>query len=75
MELKLKKGIEESYIYEPFSHKNILGKFIDERLYPHLYSLYPELFDLAEEETKTKKTKVVNDIFINDGTEKGSITE
>ena len=75
MELKLKKGIEESYIYDPFSHTNILGKFIEEGLYPHLYNLYPELFDVVVEETKIKKTKVVNDILINDGTEKGSITE
>ena len=75
MELKLKKDIEETYIYNPFSHTNILGKFIEEGLYPHLYNLYPELFDVVVEETKTKKTKIVNDILINNGTEEGSITE
>lgn len=74
MELKLKKDIEEAYIFEPFSQTNILGKFIEKGLYPHLYNLYPELFDVVEE-TKTKKTTIVNDILINDGTEKGSITK
>lgn len=74
MELKLKKDIEEAYIFEPFTQTNILGKFIEKGLYSHLYNLYPELFDVVEE-TKTKKTTIVNDILINDGTEKGSITK
>ena len=54
MELKLKKDIQESYIYDPFSHTNILGKFIEEPLYPHLYNLYPEYFEVA-----TKASKIV----------------
>jgi hypothetical protein len=75
MELKLKKNIEEAYIYEPFSNTDIIGKFIEKSLYPHLYKLYPELFDVIVEETKTKKTKIVDDILINNGTEEGGITE
>ena len=76
MKLKLRKDIEETYIYEPFTNKDVIGKFIPEGLYPHLYKLYPELFDVVVvEETKTKKTKVVNDILINNGTEESGITE
>jgi hypothetical protein len=74
MELKLRKDIEETYIYNPFTNADVIGKFIPEGLYPHLYKLYPELFEVVEE-TKTKKTKVVNDILINNGTEEGGITE
>lgn len=75
MKLKLRKDIEETYIYEPFTNTDVIGKFIPEGLYPHLYKLYPELFDVVVEETKTKKTKIVDDIFINNGTEEGNITE
>lgn len=75
MELKLKTGIEESYIYVPFMNGNIIAKFIDKGLYSHLYKIYPDLFDVIEPVIETKKTKVVNDIFINNGTEEGSITE
>lgn len=74
MELKLKKDIEEAYIYVPFINGNVIGKFIEKGLYSHLYSIYPDYFDVVEE-TKTKKTTIVNDILINDGTEKGSITK
>jgi hypothetical protein len=62
MELKLKKDLQEAYIYVPFVNNNIMGKFIDEGLYPHLYNIEPELFDVV----KDKKTKVVNDLYIND---------
>jgi hypothetical protein len=75
MELKLKKDIEEAYIYVPFINGNVIGKFIDKGLYSHLYNIYPDYFELVEEVKETKKTKVVNDIFINDGTEEGSITK
>ncbi|CAB4154078.1 hypothetical protein UFOVP630_10 [uncultured Caudovirales phage] len=65
MELRLKAGYEEMSIYIPQQHQNVVGKFIDSRLYPHLYKLYPDLF---EEIVEIKKTKKVNDILINDNT-------
>jgi len=65
MELRLKAGYEEMSIYIPQQHQNVVGKFIDSRLYPHLYKLYPDLF---EEIVEIKKTKKVNDISINDNT-------
>jgi hypothetical protein len=69
MELKLKAGYEEMTIYIPQEHQNIVGKFIDSRLYPHLYKLYPDLF---EEIVETKKTNKVNDILINDITDESN---
>ena len=74
MELKLKTGVEEAYIYVPFMNANIIAKFIDKGLYTHLYQLYPDYFEVVNTETKKSKI-VVNDILINDGTEKGSITK
>ena len=74
MELKLKENVKETYIYVPFINGNVIGKFIEEGLYPHLYSIYPDYFDIVEPKV-TKKTNVVNDILINNGTEEGSITK
>jgi hypothetical protein len=70
MELKLKEDLQETYIFVPFINNNVIGKFIEEGLYPHLYDLYPELFDVIES-TKEKKTKVVNDISIHDSINEG----
>ena len=64
MKLKLKDGLENTLINVPFENRDILGKFIDERLYPHLYNKYPSLFDVIED--KPKKTTKINDILIND---------
>lgn len=61
MELKLKDGYEELTIFIPQENTNMVGKFIDSRLYPHLYNLYPDLFDVIE----TKKTKKVDDLYID----------
>lgn len=72
MELKLKENVKETYIYVPFINGNVIGKFIEEGLYTHLYEIYPDYFEVVVE---TKKTTIVNDILINDGTEKGSITK
>lgn len=72
MELKLKDSCTDTMIYIPQENRNVVGKFIDVRLYPHLYKLYPSLF---EEVIETKKTKKVNDIFINNSTDEGNITE
>lgn len=72
MELKLKAGYEEMTIYIPQENRNVIGKFIDSRLYPHLYRLYPDLF---EEIVETKKTKKVNDILINDITDESNPTD
>jgi len=63
MKLKLKDGLENTIIYVPFENRDILGKFIDERLYPYMYKKFPSLFDVVED--KTKKTPKTNDIFIN----------
>lgn len=74
MELKLKKELEEAYIYVPFINNDVMGKFIDEGLYPHLYNIAPELFDVTLQVEdilpKTKKTKV-DDLYINNTTEQG----
>lgn len=62
MNLKLKDGLEEAMLYVPFENRNCLGKFIPEGLYPHLYKIAPELFDVITEPTKKTKT---DDILIN----------
>ena len=64
MKLKLKDGLENTIIYVPFENRDILGKFINERLYTHMYKKYPSLFDVIED--KPKKTTKTNDILIND---------
>jgi hypothetical protein len=59
MNLKLKQSLEEAYIYVPFTNSNVMGKFIDEGLYPHLYELEPEFFDVvADEPVKGLKQKI-----------------
>ena len=71
MNVKLKKEFEEAYIYVPFINNNVVGKFIDEGLLPHLYNIAPELFDIVEPVKETKKTKVVDDLYINNTIEQG----
>lgn len=61
MELKLKEGYSEMMIFIPQENQNILGKFVDIRLYPHLYNLYPDLFEVVEPVKEIKKIKL-NDI-------------
>ncbi len=61
MKLKLKQGLEDCQIYVPFENKNMLGKFIPEGLYPHLFKIAPDLFDVEK-----PKTTIKNDILIND---------
>ena len=67
MKLKLKDEFINSPIYNPFENRTVIGKFIDERLYPHLYKKFPDLFEFdMEVSTKTtKKTKKSNDNTIN----------
>lgn len=74
MELKLKEDYIDAEIWVSFDNKNIVGKFIEEGLYPHLYKVYPHIFDVIEEEVKTKKTKI-NDLSINDTTTEGNSPE
>jgi hypothetical protein len=62
MKLKLKDGLEEAFIYVKFVNRDILGKFIDPELYPYMYNISPDLFDVIIDEPK-KTTK--NDILIN----------
>ena len=59
MNLKLKQNLEEAYIYVPFTNSNVMGKFIDEGLYIHLYEIEPEFFDIiADEPVKGLKQKI-----------------
>jgi hypothetical protein len=46
-----------------------MGKFIEEGLYPHLYKISPEMFDVIEPKKTTKK---VDDLYINTETEQGN---
>lgn len=77
MKLKLKKELQECYIYVSFINANVLGKFIDEGLYPHLYKNAPELFDI--EPTKGLKQKIdeikKDDILIDNSTNEGDTSE
>ena len=77
MKLKLKKDLQECYIYVPFIKANILGKFIEEGLYPHLYNKYPELFDIEPVKGLKQKIEEIkkDDIFIDTSTSEGDITE
>lgn len=61
MELKLKSGLEDAYIYIALEKRNVIGKFIDKALYPYLFSKYPDLFEVIED----KKTIEVNDKLIS----------
>lgn len=61
--MKLKDQYLNALIYLPIERRDILGKFIDPRLYPYLASKYPELFEV--EEVQSKKS-IKNDIRIND---------
>ena len=61
--MKLKEQYLNALIYLPIERRDILGKFIDPRLYPYLASKYPDFFEVEEVQTK-KSTK--NDIRIND---------
>jgi hypothetical protein len=61
--MKLKEQYLNALIYLPIERRDILGKFIDPRLYPYLSGKYPELFDV--EEVQSKKS-IKNDIRIND---------
>lgn len=74
MELKLKEEYKDAEIWVSFNNQNIVGKFIETGLYPHLYQVYPHIFDVIDEEVKTKKTKV-NDLFINNTTKEGNSPE
>lgn len=75
MKLKLKDEYVNSVIYVSFENRNVLGKFIDVKLYPYMYKKSPELFNLVCDkcedtkckckEDKSKKTKEV-DVKIND---------
>lgn len=61
--IKLKEQYQNIEIYVSFENRNILGKFIDVKLYPHLYNKYPNLFDVIED--KPKKTIKTNVNTIN----------
>ena len=75
MELKIKEEYKDVEIWVSFTNQNIIAKFIDAGLYPHLYKSYPHIFEeVIEEEVKTKKTKV-NDLFINNPITEGNNPE
>lgn len=81
MELKLKKNFEEAYVWVSFVNANVMGKFIDKGLYPHLYKVNPEMFDvipvkgLKQKIEEIKKEEKINDISINISTDEDNITE
>lgn len=71
MKIVLKKEFRDTSIYVPFENRTMIGKFINEGLYPYMYEKYPDLFELICEKCenttcKCKKTKLNNDISIND---------
>lgn len=78
MKLKIRKEFENGYIWVPFVRANVMGKFIEEGLYPHLYKLSPELFEIVEP-IKGLKQKIEeikkDDISINIDTNKGDTTK
>ena len=81
MELKLKDNYQEIYVFVPFVNANVMGKFIEKGLYPHLYKICPEIFDIIEEALyydipvkQVKKQEKVNDILIDNSTTKGDTT-
>jgi hypothetical protein len=65
MKIVLKKQFINSKIYVSFLNNNIIGKFIPEGLYKHLYKNHPNLFELVCEDC-LEKNCICNDIFIND---------
>jgi len=70
MKLKLKEEFINTSIYLSFENRNVIGKFIDERLYPHMYKKDPKLFDLVCDKCegtkcKCKKSKETDVISIN----------
>ena len=76
MSIKLKKEFINKLIYIPFENRDVLGKFIDTKLYPYMYKKYPEFFDLTcdkSEETKCKckKNKEADVISINNTKSEG----
>jgi hypothetical protein len=77
MKLKLKKDFEEAYIYVSFVKANVMGKFIEEGLYPHLYKISPELFDIEPVKVIKQKIEEIkqDDILIDSNTFKGDITK
>lgn len=77
MKLKIKKEFLECYIWVPFVRANVMGKFIEEGLYPHLYKLSPELFDVEPVKGLIQKIEEMkkDDISINIDTNKGDTTK
>lgn len=77
MKLKLKKELQECYIYVPFINANVLGKFIEEGLYQHLYKVSPDLFDIEPVKGLKQKIEEIkkDDILIDSNTDEGDITK
>jgi len=68
MNLKFKEGYSDALIYLPIERRDVICKFIDPRLYPYLYSKYPDFF----EEIKDTKKNSKNDLPINNSINKGN---
>ena len=70
----LKKDLANVLIYVPFENRNIIGKFIDPRLYPYMAEKYPDLFEDEEDvvEVKSKKNSKKDDLYINDSEQYGN---
>jgi hypothetical protein len=46
--MKIKEEYLNKFIYNPYSNKDIMCRFIDERLYVHLVKIYPNIFEEKE---------------------------
>ena len=78
MELKLKAGLEDAFIYIALERRNVIGKFIDKALYPYLFSKYPDFFEVSEDKKTTNKIDdkfISNPIVGSDSNLEGEITE
>lgn len=57
MKLRLKKEVEDCYVYIPFTKSNVMGKFIEEGLYKYLYKISPDLFEVELNEAEKRELK------------------
>lgn len=67
--IKLKDEYMDALIYLPIERRDVLGRFIDVRLYPYLHKRYPDLFEVVIDQ-KNKKT-LKNDIRVSDSKQVG----
>jgi hypothetical protein len=73
--MKIKQEYLDKVIYNPFSMKDVMCKFIDERLYVHLVKIYPNIFEEKEIEKDviSKKGKSISDSINLDSNSEGEV--